>query len=123
MRHPFFLIVLLCIFLQSCFPEEPDTLGDVLVRVNLPDTAPDTNFIVGVFPLESLDDDEFSLAFAIKTAALRDERAVITNILPGIYVVAFVSETASNPDPRQVIQIVADEVSLVNFDLNPLSND
>jgi len=124
MKYPIFLIVSLSIFLQSCFPVEPDTLGDVLVRVNFAqDPSPNFNLEVGVFPLESLPNEQFSSAFAIKTAALRDERAVITNILPGVYVVAFVSETGSNPATQQVIQIVADEVTLVDFDLDPLSND
>lgn len=123
MKYQIFLISLLFIFLNSCVPEEPDTLGDILVRVTLTgDSNPNLALEAGVFPLEALSNDEFTPDLAIKSAMLRDDRAVITNILPGIYVVAFLNETGNNPAARQVVQIVADEVTIVDFDLDTLND-
>lgn len=118
----FFFLCSLIFCFTACVPDEPDTLGDLLVRFDPPVALfPDANYAVGVFPSETLITDQFTADIAIKSATFTEDQAVITDLLPGIYVVAIFNISA-NP-PRQVIQIVADEVSVVDFDLNPLEED
>jgi hypothetical protein len=113
---------LIIFFLNSCVPDVPDTLGDLLVRFDPPITVfPDATYNVGVFPSETILTEEYTADMAIKSASINEDQAVITDVLPGIYVVA-IFNLSSNP-PRQVIQIVADEVTVVDFDLNALNDD
>jgi len=123
MPHRFFSIYLLVFLLIGCGPTEPDTLGDLLVRLDTPAFGfPGTTTTeVGVFPSETLITEEFTSEMSIKTAPIIEGQAVITNLLPGIYVVAVFTNSASRP--RQVVQIVADEVTIVDFDLNPLNEE
>lgn len=109
----FFCLVLL--MNASCVEDEPDILGDILVRILLDEgnTVPD-GFIFGVFPTEVLITKEFTRDNAIKTASMEEGQALITDMMPGIYVI---SNLSSNTDTfRKTAQVLADEVTLVDFD-------
>lgn len=114
------------IFTSACNNDDYDPLGDLivnLVRDNPFPANPLLNEIeIGVFPSECLLTNDFSPGLAFKRATVdldveEDEvpSAVITNILPGTYVLAFVSFSSSESTSRQVIQITADDVTVVDL--------
>lgn len=117
-----FLLFISVVFLGGCVEEEADLLGDLLVRVELSDQQlPLQNIEIGIFPTEAIIRNEYTADLAIKSAAFNDQQAVITDILPGTYVVAFVGPPGST-SAKQVTQIIADEVALVDFDFRPFND-
>lgn len=123
MKKHLFYFCLSLLFCTSCTEDTPGVLGDILVRLDPPPTiSPNPVFEVGVFPSEILISEEYTANLAIKTVFIEDGRGLITDILPGTYVVALFNTPSATP-PRRVVQVVADEVMLVDFDLNPLNNE
>lgn len=116
-------LLLISLFISSgCVDEEADLLGDLLVRVELSDQQlPLQNIEIGIFPTEAIIRNEYTADLAIKSAAFNDQQAVITDILPGTYVVAFIVPPGS-ATRKQVTQIIADEVALVDFDFRPFND-
>jgi len=117
-----FLLFISLILSGGCVEEEADLLGDLLVRVELSDQQSSLVGIeVGIFPAEALIRNEYTADLAIKKAAFNEQQAVITDILPGTYVVAFVGPPGTI-SVKQVTQIIADEVALVDFDFRPFND-
>ena len=118
-----FLLFINLVLLGSCVEEEAGLLGDLLVRIELSDQQlPFSNVDIGIFPAEALIRNEYTADLAIKTATFNDQQtAVITDLLPGTYVVAFIGPPGST-SLKQVTQIIADEVALVDFDFRPFND-
>jgi hypothetical protein len=117
-----FLLLISLFISGGCVDEEADLLGDLLVRVELSDQQlPLQNIEIGIFPTEAIIRNEYTADLAIKSAAFNDQQAVITDILPGTYVVAFIVPPGS-ATRKQVTQIIADEVALVDFDFRPFND-
>ena len=115
MRSFTFILFLTVAAVPSCVESEPDFLGDILVRVLLDEDQiglRTTTF--GVFPTEVLVTKEFVEVNATKTAVLEEGQILIPDILPGVYVVSTLSQ--SEVSIRQTVQVVADEVTLLEFD-------
>ena len=113
-------LVLLLIGLSACTEDVPDVLGDLLINfdefepLQLPDNQ--LTFTVGIYPTESLINNDFRVDHALQSAVWEDEETIVfTNILPGTYVIALANNDVSTDTPRRVIQIIADEVTVINF--------
>ncbi|WP_277479442.1 hypothetical protein [Catalinimonas alkaloidigena] len=127
MKNIFFILFCIAIiFASGCANDDYDPLGDLIVNLLNSTSLPDNPLIeeveVGIFPTESLLTDEFIPALAFKKARVEldvdeDEvpTAVITNILPGTYVLALISISSSKDTPKQVIQITADDVTVTDL--------
>ncbi len=116
------LYCLIFLLASSCSDDFYDPLGDLIVNLNPGSDNPRQNPLIsnlslGLFPSESLVTNTFTadLAFQTVVVDLDDERIVFTNILPGTYVVAFVANSSDQSVPRQVVQVTADNVEVVDL--------
>ncbi|MEK6478773.1 hypothetical protein WJR50_14600 [Catalinimonas sp. 4WD22] len=122
------IICLSLIFTSGCNNDNYDPLGDLIVNLvrssSVPPNPVFNELNIGIFPSETLLTNEFTPDSAFKQATIDldvDEgetpTAVITNILPGTYVLALIGFPSSENVPKQVIQITADDVTVVDFNL------
>lgn len=122
------LLCLSLIFISGCDNDDYDPLGDLIINLvrssSVPPNPVFNELEIGVFPSETLLTNAFTPDIAFKQATIDldvDEgetpTAVITNILPGTYVLALIGFPSSENIPKQVIQITADDVTVVDFNL------